>query len=100
MPQQSYEQAAYKKGFSTEDNLLTVALLVEKSKEWHHPVWIAFLDFETAFDTVEHPALWHALAEQGVEEPYCNYWQGCTRVSLHSCTPRFQVGLFLWRVIL
>ena len=33
MPFQGVEQAAYRKGFSTEDHLLTVLLLIEKSQK-------------------------------------------------------------------
>ena len=31
-----------------------------------YPVYIAFVDYEKAFDTVEMNALWNALQEQGV----------------------------------
>ena len=50
LTQQSYEQAAYRKGFSTEDHLLSLTLLVEKAREWNSPVWLAFIDFEKAFE--------------------------------------------------
>ena len=31
-------------------------------KEWNSELWLALVDFEKAFDTVEHDALWQALA--------------------------------------
>ena len=68
--QQSIDQAAYRKGFSTEDHLLTLTLLLEASSEWSTEVWIGLIDFEKAFDTVEHEPLWKALAEQGVKKQY------------------------------
>ena len=70
MMHQSVDQAAYRKGFSTDDHLLTVSTLIEKSYEFNHPLWIALVDFEKAFDTVDHPTLWKVLQEQGVPNHY------------------------------
>ena len=70
IPQQSVDQAAYRKGFSTQDHLLAVTLLIEKSREFNFPVWFALVDFEKAFDTVEHGILWQTLVQQGVPVHY------------------------------
>jgi len=45
MMHQSVDQAAYRKGFSTDDHLLTISTLIEKSYEFNHPLWIALVDF-------------------------------------------------------
>ena len=37
--------------------------------EWHWPLRVA-IDFNKAFDTVDHSSVWKASREQGVEEPY------------------------------
>ncbi len=74
MPAQGVEQAAYRKGFSTEGYLLTVTLLIGKSREYNFPVWLAVVDFEKAFDTVEHGSLWKVLQSQGVP---CRYTFPC-----------------------
>ena len=63
---QDVEQAAYRKGFSTEDHLLAASLLIEKSREFNYPLWIALVDFEKAFDMVSHDELWEVLTKQGV----------------------------------
>ena len=42
----------------------------EKAKEFNIDVWAAAVDFEKAFDSVNHTAIWNALREQGVPEPY------------------------------
>jgi len=70
MQNQSVDQAAYRKSFSTEDHLLCTTLLIEKCNEFNIPVWMALVDFEKAFDTVEHEPLWEALRELGVEGSY------------------------------
>ena len=73
--QQSVDQAAYRKGFSTDDHLLTLGLLLERSAEWNSELWLGLVDFEKAFDTVEHSALWKALAELGVSPAYVSMLQ-------------------------
>ena len=49
---------------------MTVTLLIEKSKEYNFPIWLALVDFEKAFDSVEHAALWEVLEKQSVPEQY------------------------------
>ena len=68
--QQSVDQAAYRQGFSTEDHLITLTLLLEASSEWNLLVWLGLVDFEKAFDTVEHAPLWDALEQLGVQTEY------------------------------
>ena len=58
MSQQSSDQAAYRAGYSTEDHLLTVTLMTELCSEWRSELWLGLIDFEKAFDTVEHDVLW------------------------------------------
>ena len=68
--EQSADQAAYRKGYSTTDHLLAVTLLVEGCAEWNVDLWLGLVDFEKAFDTIEHPALWDALRALGVCEAH------------------------------
>jgi hypothetical protein len=68
--QQSVDQAAYRGGFSTEDHLLALTLLLETCAEWNTNLWLGLVDFEKAFDTVEHAPLWDALTELGVQAEY------------------------------
>ena len=55
------EQAGFRRSHSTTDHILTVNLLVEKSREWQLPLHIVFVDFQKAFDTIEYSAIWSAL---------------------------------------
>ena len=73
--QQSVDQAAYRKGFGTDDHLLCLTLLLEQSAEWNTELWLGLVDFEKAFDTVEHPPLWAALKELGVTPAYIDILQ-------------------------
>jgi hypothetical protein len=44
--------------------------MFEKSHEWNVPVWIESIDFQKAFDTVEHQSLWNGVRCQSVPETY------------------------------
>ena len=70
--QQSVDQAAYRPGYSTEDHLACTALLFESCSEWNQALWLGLVDFEKAFDTIEHDSLWSALEELGVDVTYIN----------------------------
>ena len=65
MEHQSVDQAAYRKGFSSDDHLFTVCQLIERSNEFNFEIWLGLVDYEKAFDTVEHEPLWKMLREQG-----------------------------------
>jgi hypothetical protein len=45
-------------------------LLVEACSEFTAPLWVCAVDFQKAFDSVEHPAIWKALVDQGVDAHY------------------------------
>ena len=47
-----------------------MVLLIEAHREFNQPLWVCTVDFQKAFDSVEHFALWEALAEQGVDGQY------------------------------
>ena len=45
------EQAAYRKGHSTIDNLQNVLQILEKTNEYKIPIYMEFVDHEKAFDS-------------------------------------------------
>eukprot|EP00973_Karenia_brevis_P069286 9634425-Karenia_brevis.AAC.1 len=67
---QSVDQAGFRSGFSCEDNLHAIVLLIEASLEYNTAVWACAVDFRKAFDTVEHGAVFEALASQDVDKRY------------------------------
>ena len=70
IPQQSPDQAAYRAAYSTENHLLTVTFITELCSEWRSELWLGLIDFEKAFDTVEHDVLWEVLKDQGLHPDY------------------------------
>ena len=82
---QCVDQAGFRSGFSCDDHLLAISLLIEAHSEHKLPLWFCAIDFEKAFDSVEHNYLWQSLVEQGVHIQYvrllaslyqnqCGYW--------------------------
>ena len=84
---QPREQAGFRKGYSTTDHLQALHQIIEKSNEYNLPLCIGFIDYEKAFDTVEHFAILEALRKINVNETYINilqniYNQATARVHL------------------
>nr|XP_032514272.1 uncharacterized protein LOC116767872 [Danaus plexippus plexippus] len=48
------EQAGFRKGFITVDHVHTVRQIVQKTEEYNQPLCLAFVDYEKAFDSIEH----------------------------------------------
>ena len=56
------EQAGFQKERSCTDHI------AEQSLEWNSPLYITFIDFEKAFNSIDHTALWKLLAHYGIPE--------------------------------
>ena len=67
---QGREQAGFRKGFSTTDHLHVISQLVEKCSEFSIPLCLTFVDYEKAFDSVEHLSVIDAIGNHGVATEY------------------------------
>ncbi|PZC72397.1 hypothetical protein B5X24_HaOG211241 [Helicoverpa armigera] len=67
---QPVEQAGFRKGFSTCDHIHALELIIEKYQEYQRSLYITFIDYQKAFDTINHTSIWESLKEHGVEEKY------------------------------
>ena len=47
-----------------------MTLLYEGAREFNLKLWLVLVDFEKAFDSVEHPSLWTALAQYDIPGSY------------------------------
>lgn len=93
---QPIEQAGFRKGFSTMDHIHTLELIIEKFQEQKRPLYVAFIDYQKAFDTVSHESIWTTLTAQQVETKYIDilkaiYTKSTSRVKLETIGPSFQV---------
>ena len=72
---QSVDQAGFRANYGCDDHLFTITMLKEKCEEFGTSLWVATVDYRKAFDTVEHAAIWTALAKQGVAQRYIKVLQ-------------------------
>ena len=87
------------KKYSTVDHLQALNQVIEKSEEYQIPLVIGFIDYEKAFDSIEHFSIFEALRKINVNETYVkileNIYKGATaRVHLdnHVSEP-FAIGI-------
>jgi len=52
------EQARYKSGRSTAEQIFVLQNIIEQVIEWNACLYVYFLDFEKAFDSVHRETLW------------------------------------------
>ena len=93
---QAREQAGFRSGYSTTDHLQVITQLVEKTNEYELPLCLAFIDYEKAFDFVEHQEIVDALKEHQVNNVYVNtlaniYNSGTSIIRLDNDSYRFPI---------
>ncbi|KAJ8704650.1 hypothetical protein PYW07_011838 [Mythimna separata] len=69
---QPVEQAGFRKDFSTIDHIHTTKQLIQKYNEYNKPIYLAFIDYSKAFDSLIHNHVWLSLIEQGIASTYIN----------------------------
>ena len=75
-------QAGFRKDRSCTDQIATLRIIIEQSLEWNSPLYVNFIDFEKAFDSVDRTSLWNIMRHYGIPEKYVkivsNTHQGMT----------------------
>ena len=61
------QQAGFKKGYSTIDHMFTLLALVQKQFSYNRKLYVAFIDFEKAFDSINRNLLWPILSKNGIK---------------------------------
>ncbi|VDO77720.1 unnamed protein product [Schistosoma curassoni] len=52
------QQAGFRKHRSCTDQIVTIRIIIEQSIEWNSSLYINFIDYEKAFDSVDRRTLW------------------------------------------
>ena len=71
------QQAGFRRNRSGADQIASLRIIVEQSLEWNSPLYINFIDFEKAFDSVDRETLWKLLRHYRVPEKIISLIQ-CT----------------------
>lgn len=62
------EQAGFRKDRFCIDQIATLRIIVEQTIEWSSSLYVLFVDFEKAFDSLDRKVLWKILCHHGVPE--------------------------------
>ena len=60
-------QAGFKKGYSTVDHMFTLLAHIQKQFSFNRKLYVAFIDFEKAFDSINRHLLWPILLKNGIK---------------------------------
>ena len=61
-------QAGFTKGRGTRDQIANILWIMEKAWEFQKNIYFCFIDYEKAFDCVDHNKLWNILKEMGIPD--------------------------------
>ena len=56
----------FRAGVGTRDQIFNLRMIMEKAREHNTPLYLAFVDYKKAFDSVKHRKLWRLLRRMGV----------------------------------
>lgn len=94
-----HEQNGFRPNRSCVDHINTLRIIVEQSVEWRSPLFLLFVDFERAFDTIHRDAIWKALYNVGVPEKIINLIRelycgaSCSVRFKGICSNKFQINV-------
>ena len=63
-------QAGFKKGRGTRDQIVNIHWIIKKGKEFQKNIYLCFINYVKAFDSVDHDKLWKALREVGIPDHF------------------------------
>ncbi|VDP27294.1 unnamed protein product [Schistosoma mattheei] len=69
------QQAGLRKDTLCTDQIPTPRIIVEQSTEWNSSLYINFIDYEKAFDSVDRTTPWKLLRHYGVPQKIVNIIQ-------------------------
>ena len=91
-------QAGFRKGRGTRDQIANICWIIEKATEVQKNIYFCFVDYDKAFDCVDHNKLWKILQEMGIPDHLTcllrNLYAGqeATVRTRHGRTAWFQIG--------
>lgn len=86
------EQAGFRAGRSTVEQIFTCRILMEKHRQHQRDLFHNFIDFKKAFDRVWHEGLWQVLRNFGIEEGLIQVIQALYNTSSSAVLLNSQIG--------
>ena len=62
------DQAGFRKGRGTRDQIANIRWIIKKPREFQKNVYFCFIDYAKAFDCVDHNQMWTILQEMGIPD--------------------------------
>jgi len=59
------DQAGFRQGRGTRDQIMNLRMLMHKAREHEQPLYMCFVDFKKAIDSVSHDKLWVTMMDMG-----------------------------------
>ena len=60
------QQAGFRPQRSCVDHINTLRIIAEQTKEWRTPLYMLFVDFKQAFDSLDRSMMWKILESRGI----------------------------------
>ena len=98
-------QAGFRKGRGPRDQIANIGWIIEKAKEFQKNIYFFFIDYDKAFDCVDHNKLWKILKEMGIPYHLTCLWrnlcagQETTVRTEHKTTDWFQIGIEYFKAV-
>ena len=61
-------QAGLRKGKGTRDQIANIHWIIRKAREFQKNTYVCFIDYDKAFNCVDHNKLWKMLKEMGIPD--------------------------------
>ena len=91
------EQAGFRPGRGTTEQIFILRNIIEQSTEWQSSLYVNFIDFEKAFDSVHRDSLWLIMRSYGIPSKIINMVKAlyadfeCAVVDGHDTTEWFKI---------
>ena len=72
-------QAGFRKGRGTRDKIANIRWIIKKAREFQKNIYFCFIDYDKAFDCVDHNRLRKILKEMGIPDHLIS-WETCMQV--------------------
>lgn len=63
-------QAGFRANKSCTDQIATLRIVIEQTVEWQNKLYVNFIDFERAFDSIDRQKMWNIIESYGIPQKY------------------------------